>query len=226
MSSVEIKNLKGVSMALASRKTQIRETFNKNLFSLVEDWQKASANTFVNSGGVDGYKAITSVQPLEREKGGTRGVIKAKITLEVKAISLTDFFVEQQRVTLGQATNAASVKRGKYKEHAATNSSLFTKAKLLKQGGTKLVVVGDNKKRTLKRAKGLKGFMYSPTNRVTAKDSTPLGVYVRLQKKTWAKGKRLPIYKLYAPPLAIIMLSPRILKRINFDKRIRNLYGN
>ena len=213
-------------MAYEARKTILRETFNKNLHSLVKDWQKATANTFVNSSGLRGFQAITQVTELSRQSSGTRGTIRAKIELQVKSIPLTDFFVEQQRVTLGNKINEASVRRGKYKEKPAKDSTVvFTRAKILKAGKPKLVKV-KGKKGTLSRAEGRKGFMYSPTNRVDAKASTPLGVYVRLQKATWKDGKRLPTYKIYAPPLAMLMLSKRVLSRIKFEQRIRGLYND
>ena len=213
-------------MAYEARKTSLRETFNKNLHSLVEDWQKTSSNTFVNSSGLRGFQQITKVTDLSRKSGGTRGTIRAKIELEVRSVPLTDFFVEQQRVSVGSVINEASVKRGKYKEKPAKTSTMVsTRAKILKAGKAKLVVV-KGKKKTLSRAEGLKGFMYSPTNRANAKASTPLGVYVRLQAKTWDKGKRLPTYKIYAPPLAMLMLSRRVLSRIKFEQRIRRLYND
>lgn len=226
MAQVNVKGLDGIAMNYASRKTDLRNTLNANLKSLVEDWTATSANTFAFKGQKAGFEAITELTPLVRLSGGTRGTQRAKITLKVEPQDLTDFVVEQQRLSVAQTYNAASIRRGKYREKSmgalGMTTQLFTRAKLLKQGATKLVVVGD-KRGTLSSASGLKGFMYSPTNRVTALEKTPLGVYVRLQQATWRNGKRLPIYKLNAPPLAIIMLSPRILNRIKFYKRLDSL---
>lgn len=216
-------------MNLASRKTEVRETFNKNLRGLVFDWLKTSSTTFVNKEGKAGFEKITEVTELKRLSGGTRGTVRAKISLTVKAVPLTDFFVNQQRVSVNKSVNAASVKRGKYMEKKVENlsqaSQIFTRAKILKQTGAKLVVPR-GKKGTLSSAEGLKGFMYSPRNRVAAKPGTPLGVYVRLQKATWKGKQRLPTYKIFAPPLAIAMLSPRVLKRIKFQKRLEDLFND
>ena len=229
MAKVSVKNASALGTVYASRKKSLRDTINRNLSSLVEDWKRTSANTFVNKGGKSSYDKITEVTPLSRESGGTRGTIKAKITLEIKSVPLTDFTVIQQRIAKKQALNAAQSKRGKYKEKTIgkfeSYMQTFTKAKLLKQGSVNQVIPR-KKKGTLASAEGIHGFMYSPTNRVKAKSSTPLGVYVRLQAATWEKGKRLPTYKIYAPPLAITMLSPRVLKRVKFEQRIRNLFND
>lgn len=227
MSQVNVKGLDSIAMNYASRVTELRETLNSNLKGLVDDWVKTSANTFAFKGQKAGFEAITHVTPLARLKGGTRGTQRASITLKLEPTDLTDFVVEQQRISVMETYNQASIRRGKYREKSmgkiTMETNFYTRAKLLKQGATKLVVIKD-KKGTLSSARGLKGFMYSPTNRVTAKETTPLGVYVRLQAATWRNGKRLPIYKLNAPPLAIIMLSPRILNRIKFYKRLDSIF--
>ena len=215
-------------MNLASRKTEVRETFNKNLRGLIFDWLKTASSTFVNKDGRAGFEEVTEVTELKRLSGGTRGTVRAKISLTVKAVPLTDFFVNQQRVSIANSVNAASVKRGKYMEKKLGQKGkeeIFTRAKILKQTGAKLVVPR-GKKGALSSAEGLKGFMYSPRNRVSAKPGTPLGVYVRLQKATWKGKQRLPTYKIFAPPLAIAMLSPRVLKRIKFQKRLENLFND
>jgi len=225
---IKVKGLENIPMNLASRKTELRETFNKNLRGLVFDWLKTSSTTFVNKEGKAGFEKVTEVTPLSRLSGGTRGTVRAKISLTVKAVPLTDFFVNQQRVSVNKSVNAASVKRGKYMEKrigVQGASQIFTRAKILKQTGAKLVIPR-GKKGALSSAEGLKGFMYSPRNRVAAKPGTPLGIYVRLQKATWKGKQRLPTYKIFAPPLAIAMLSPRILKRIKFQKRLENLFND
>lgn len=226
MATIQVKNASALGTVYASRKKGLRETLNKNLYALAEDWKKTSSNTFVHKGGKAAFDKITEVTPLSRETGGTRGTIKAKITLEIQAIPLTDFTVVQQRMAKNNSLTAAEVRKGRYKEKPIeifhSPMQTFTKAKILKQGSVNQVIPR-KKKGTLSSAEGIHGFMYSPKNRVNAKSSTPLGVYVRLQAATWKNGKRLPTYKIYAPPLAIVMLAPRVLKRIKFEKRIRGL---
>lgn len=223
---IRVKGLEGIAMNYASRITQLRNTLNNNLMALAEDWTKASANTFVFKDKQEGFKKITEVTPLKRLTGGTRGTQRAKITLSIEPTSLTDFVVTQQRISIEGTFNIASVKKGKHREKSGgkrlPQTALFTNAKILRQGQPKLVQV-KLKPGTLSRAEGIKGYLYSPTNRVAAKPETPLGVYVRLQQATWYKGKRLPTYKINAPPLAIIMLSPRILRRIKFYSRLENI---
>lgn len=222
---IKVKGLESVAMSYVVRRTELRERFNQNLRTTVDKWQRTTANTFVHKEGLAGYKAITDVVPLARLSGGTRGTQRASIILSVESTSLTDFTVLQERLTKGMRHNEAFLKKGKYKESllpVAQEKGTYTSAKLLRQGKAKLVVVG-NKKGTLKKAKGLKGFMYHPKNRVDAKPGTPLGVYVRLQQATWKKGKRLPIYKLNAPPLAMLMLSSRVMTRAKVIQSLENL---
>lgn len=221
-----VKGLKNLGTVYESRVKELRDSFNKNLVDLVQEWQKMSANTFVHKDGIQGFKNITQVQKLSRQSGGTRGTIKGKVILEVQATSLTDFSVEQQRISINNSLNRASIKKGKYSESKIGDfedyADTWTKAKILKQKSLSLVQPR-GKKGLLGAAEGRKGFMYSPTNRVTAKESTPLGVYIRLQKATWKGKQRLPIAKIYAPPLAIIMLSPRIMKRLKLEQRLSQL---
>jgi len=222
-----VKQLDIISQTYKSRVTALRETFNKNLFELVKDWEKTASNTYVNSEGLEGFKRIVEVIPLSRSSGGTRKTIRARILLTVIPLPLTNFFIEQQRVSTGNSINSASVRRGKYSESKkgsfTSYEDTFTKAKVLRQGQPRLVQP-KGKTGTLASANGIKAFMYSPSNRVTAKPETPLGIYVRLQSKTWQGQDRLPTYKIYAPPLAILMLSKRVRKRIKLEQRIENLH--
>jgi len=224
--TVKVTGLDIIGQATAAKYTNRRNNFNNSLNKFVDDWQKEAADTWAHRDGLSGIKKLFVVSPLTRVSGN---ISKASIEIKIKDNDLINFPVEQIRVTIGKQLLEVKVGSKHYRQKLLKpndNRPVVTKVKLLKSGTFNTVVVKGKKLPAIlnnARSLGIKGFYYNKKSRVTAKPSTPNGIYARLQSETWLENERLPTYKLFAPPMAYLINSKRVKSKFKWEARIKLL---
>lgn len=207
--------------------------FNAGVKTLVDDWAKTYSTLYAHRDGKQSALKLIKITPLVKLKtiAGQSNVQRASIEIAIKHDSLNNFPIAQYRLTknnqiLHVKKIAKHTKRTKkdfiVKSSEQTTYLTITRTKILKASSFSTVVVPKAIKASYlatAKAYNTKGFFYDKKSKVTAKDSTKSGIYIR----TGVPYKRYSIAELQNIPIAYMFNSSRTTNTLGLDKRFAEL---